>query len=651
MADTVSFIQTGTITLELNSGDFDVKKIDLSTPAPETLWHVPDQGDNQVVRIEDGDRKAVLMMNVGGSDWDDVQNNLGLIRHWLREAKRAEVDKDTIPVRLRVKRSTTGSTATTATNHQIRFGWLEGDSSIFTPVAQKKEQALVVFLHLVLTPYGESNAPITLRNYMLSSPHFVEDTAADGLADGWNDVGTPTTAIVDSSSGAAARYLIGGQTQQVTTDHNSTEGIRSSTVTAAAASDAVAYIWINATGGSVNDLIDIFLADGAGNSLGGAAQKQFDPDTPANYDKTTTDENGYTWYRYTMTGNNGGIANFRLYIQRTEPNSTQITTFYVDGTYMRLTETTSPDAWMSARNLDNRLDIQSTSTATENQLNYIDIWGVPGDAEPLVDMTLASSTVGTQYAVISQVYDGEHKAAEKAGSYEAEDAATKDITDGGFTDPADAARSHGEYQRFTATDNAATGTFYWQMSAAASPAFTSSKLRVIAICRSDDTSATIKMATLHPAGAESAVARSVQTSAVWEALDLGSIDATQAYDADTAYVQGFQIDFVIANVADTKYFDCDVIFFMPVDHGFMYIPAGTPGNQPVIYIYGTKKRVTSTENAGVQAHGGIWACAPGNMTSRRHVLVFETDGTHDLTDDMNIALSITPRTRHLVGTI
>ena len=47
---------------------------------------------------------------------------------------------------------------------------------------------------------------------------------------------------------------------------------------------------------------------------------------------------------------------------------------YVDGVYMEIagaSGTTAPDAWMSAKNIDNRNDIQSTSQATENYLNYI----------------------------------------------------------------------------------------------------------------------------------------------------------------------------------------------------------------------------------------------------------------------------------------
>ncbi len=43
----------------------------------------------------------------------------------------------------------------------------------------------VVTIKLVLAPYGEWTSTISLQNDMLSSPHFVEDSNSDGLADGW----------------------------------------------------------------------------------------------------------------------------------------------------------------------------------------------------------------------------------------------------------------------------------------------------------------------------------------------------------------------------------------------------------------------------------------------------------------------------------
>ena len=154
-ADTVSFVQ-GTKTLVLNTGDYEVKAIELGTPGPDALVHMPDYGENRVVRTEDKDRQAILEMRVVGADWDDVHNNVAQIRRWLREAARAETDGDTDTVYLQLKRSTGGSTATNATNNQIRYGWVDGDSSVWTPFAQKTEQALTIYVMLVLTPYGLS---------------------------------------------------------------------------------------------------------------------------------------------------------------------------------------------------------------------------------------------------------------------------------------------------------------------------------------------------------------------------------------------------------------------------------------------------------------------------------------------------------------
>lgn len=622
----------------------------------DILEHVPDYGEAKPVRGQDRNRVMYLTMHVltDDSSPDTILNKLAELERWVdgadQQALRYHTDGDCDKILLQV--AVDGATNTT--NHSVLWGFVDDSAAWFHDYKKAGDEfARNVVVMLTLEPYGEAASTIALSNDMFSSPHFVEDSNADGLADGWTSLGANTTYAIDTD-----QWLIGGQSQRIEcTNDAEAQGILCDTVTAAAADEVVAYIWI--TGTVAADVVYIQLRDGASTLV---TEVEFDPASPAGYDKIITEPPGGTkiWYRY-VVGDDGtgprGAANVSVWVTRKLGDASAGSSWYrIDGAYIEVdgsNGTTAPDAWMSARNIDNRIDIRATSQATENYLNYIDIWGVLGDAEPLVDMYLDLGTAGTSYTVMSQVYDGEYLATEKPSHIEAEDLATKDITDGAFATPGDAARSAADYIRFTASATYGSGTFYHTLTGANAPAFTSSALRVIAICRSDDTSATIRMTTgniLVPENAAMSEARSVQTASTWEAIDLGSIDATHTYDKDVTYASGFTVNFIIENVTDTKVFECDVVHYMPVDDGFSYMPVGTAGVQPDVVIYGTKKKVTSTLNPGVRPHGTIWTCAAGNTTSRRYVVVFETDGAHDLTDATPVTLTITPRTRHLIGT-
>ena len=637
MADTVSFIQTGSTTMALNSGDFEVKEINISVPAPEFLVHIPDYGENRVVRVEDGDREATIRMRIVGSDWDDVHNNIAIVRRWLKEAARAETDGDTNTVYLQVKRGSTGSTATHATNHQIRYGWMDGDSSVFSPFGENSEQAIVVFLHLLLTPYGERATTIALNNYMFSSPHAVEDSNADGLADGWTETGTPTTTILTT------RSVTGGQCQQVTTDNNSTEGIVCDEVLVVQNEDIVAYAWIR--GGTGMDPITIQLTDGADTDIDNV---EFDMDSPTGYDKSTTGDYGYTWYRYVVSGPNAGAANCKLYIQRTIANSSIITTFHVDACYIDIDATAAPDAFSSAMNLDNRCDPTSTSQATENYINYLDVALIPGDApaKMLLKNTFSTADIA-YYQLWGLEQDGKNVAATVPFVIESDDL-TLHTGIGVYDETQGAGAYHGVNRaRYTAgveTDAVLTYNF----SAADSAILAGRVFKVLVGCWADDADNTIALDIGDFDGSVQSVTAGITTASTWELKTIGLIMPSPLQDSEAGQA-ALTVFLNIGGLSNGDIFEVDAVFLMPVDKGA--VVANMYANHTSLYLDGPRNSVYT--NVGASDYiGRTFELAPGSITNRLRVLNYNrtTADGWILTNQFPITLTITPRTRHLIGT-
>ena len=317
-----------------------------------------------------------------------------------------------------------------------------------------------VVVKLTLAPYGIAENPVTLQNDMFSSPHFVEDSNADGLADGWTlDAGGNSAAVI-----ATTNWLIGGQAQRfnVTADAESQE-IKHDDVTAADDDTVVAYIWI-ATDDSTDDTVYIQLRDGASTLLSEVA---FDPSSPAGYDKTITSPSGgsLTWYRYVLSDDGSparGSATIRFWVRRKSADVNQISSYFLDGAYIEIEGANgivAPDAWMSARNIDNRGDIEATTQATENHLNYWDVWGVPGDVDALVEIKLdwENTSVFINKMIIGQIRDGKLMAADEIIWIEDNDFTTGGTLDSTWTQPSDAARSAGQYRRLTESGAGSTG--------------------------------------------------------------------------------------------------------------------------------------------------------------------------------------------------
>lgn len=323
MAWTIELVQ-GSTSLDLNDETnykCQVDDINIGQPPARQLWHVPDYGERQLVRVEDDDRTASLGIWVKGSAADDPENNILTLRRWCKEAIRYELTKDNDPVYLKIQRD--GST--NATLNQIKYAEVDDSSSHYSQDKIARTDAPNTRLLLILTPAGEAESAITLRNDLASSPHFVEGS---GLADGWTAYEAATVESLDTIS-----YLIGGKSQKIDGSYaDQTEGIYSDNIPCSQFQNVVAYAWI--AFGSQCDDITVIISDNTGSI---ASKKIATGDSGGVSDKSHVDKSGRTWYRVSLSGTTAATATtVFLAIYRAAADGTQTSTFYVDGCYVQL---------------------------------------------------------------------------------------------------------------------------------------------------------------------------------------------------------------------------------------------------------------------------------------------------------------------------
>ena len=631
MADTVSFVQ-GTKSLALNTGDYNTLAIDLSTPAPDILQHMPDYGENKVVRVEDKDRTAILQLRITGDDWDDVYNNLATLRRWLHEAERAEIDGDAVQVDLQLLRDAT-STASNATNHRIKAGWIEGDNS-FTPFAQKSEQVNDVVMTLILAPYAEKKATISLYNMLLSSPHMVEDSNADGLADGWGLWDTPATSL------STTKYLVGDQAQRIVTNDTVQQGVFTDTVTNTASTAAAGYVWAHVVTGTW-DLI-LYDVDAPG-ALDTVVMDATGTNADAGY--SMVGAGGNTWYRYTVSDN--AIPGFNdVVLLVTSAVFVVGYDIYVDAAYLRLGVNTVPAAWASTANIENRND----PVIAESNINYLDVSLIPGDAPAqMLYSNYITDAARDFYHVVALEQDAGDLAVDvpyiiDAASFtKTSGTGTWDETEG-----AGAALNNNNYGQYVedAGENGCQLGYIFPSAAAAIIA--GREFKVYVACSSDVDSTYLSLSVAAYDGTVQSRTAGIFAVNNYELKYIGVfrptplLDSVAAFSTATLYLN-------VDGITNTKVFNLDCIFLMPVDMGLVVTKQLI--DHTAIHIDGPRNSSYTDFNASDYV-GKPFDLLPGRVTNRLRVLNYDA-----ATDDYNsadpfvIEVVLTARTRHLLGTL
>ncbi|MBK7179772.1 MAG: hypothetical protein IPH82_21770 [Chloroflexi bacterium] len=332
--------------------------------APNVIYHESGNGDRIPVQVTDQNKEIYLETAVLGETANEVIAKVTALKLAIRESERANSGGRAVEVAI----TPDGSAYTTY--YKILHGYVDDSHAYYQDGDASGQQiAKDIVIALTCEPFGCGDT-FTLANALVSSPHMIVDTDADGLADGLVLNGTPATVDIWT-----ANYLTGGKSQRIITNAAGGEGISTANVTASTSSTAVAYAWVSHSSG---DAVTVRLTDGSGNII--QTKDLLHLDSTGVSDKSTKGPGGALWHRVVVTGSNTTAANFRLDVVRRSAIATQTTNFLVDNLYMAVGATTAPPAFSSAK------------TLTNNGVNYLDFWGIPGDVPALVRYALSGIT-------------------------------------------------------------------------------------------------------------------------------------------------------------------------------------------------------------------------------------------------------------------
>lgn len=618
---------------------------------PDPLWHRPDGASPKLIRLKNQPRTVFLTQNVYGDDWNDVINTLAPIKRLVdgedQQAARYHTHGDVSKVYLRIQLDG----MTNYTDATVIYGDVDDSGSFYTPAAILNKRALGVVVMLVVEPLGEG-AAVSMRNDCPSSPHFLEDSDANGLADGYTSFGSPTTGLNHGKG------LTGGKSQGITTGASSGVGFNMTNYVTAATSDPyVAYAWLSVNNTN-NDIITITVQGASSTTL---AQKSFDPTNPSGYDKVITGPDGNTWYRYSFSDDGSparAAANLRLRIGRESANATKATTFYVDNLFIMVGTTTIPDAWCSTSAIQNRNDPTSASAATEARINYVDVWGVPGDSDAVTQTVVELGAVTRSTIIASRHTDGAILAANIDHWIESDEFTT---TSASGTWSTGTGTSDNHYQRFTEGGSPGTNSrAYILLTGSSARALLKYPRRIFSISRSSSLLSQFVCA-VATAGAyitektnSSTTGTAVQTVNTWELIDLGLLQGAGVLpdsvptDAD----QEVSLSVHIQSAPSSSTNDIDALFIPVVGDEFAVWVGkeNTKSSGGEILFNGVTRRVVS-EGSGINEDpaGALWYTAPQKM-NRYIFAVVGSSGANTLADTMAISFTIYPRTRHLLGT-
>jgi hypothetical protein len=589
----------------------------VSVPEPAVLVHQPDDGESQPIRAVDRDREMYLTMNVPGDDWDAVIDAVTRLKRMVdgahSQALRYWTIGDVDRVVLRVQKNGSAN----YTDLPIKWGFVDDSTAYYTSIQTEIGWQIVVML--VVAPYGEG-APITLRNDLASSPHFIEDSNSDGLADGWTLFGT-------SAALNTTRYLIGGQSQSLNVSASGSEYITSDVVSASAGLDAVGYIWI-CEPTETADPVSLRLLNGSSTLI---TSVTFNPSSPTGYDKTATGANGDTWYRYTVSGNNGGVTGFRLQVLRDGGAASATGTYYLDAAYLEIDQTVVPEAWCSTTSIENRHDPDSSN---EDQINYIDIWGVPGDSPAMLSQSIQAGG-SHAYLVVNRCRDATGSGDYYFAHIEGE---TTSVTspDGGWalnqSVQSLSTASGGQYRRIEVPSTSENAFLSFSIGDY------SEGFRAFMRARISNTALKIRMADNDYV--------EFNASSTWETIDLGYAPNDIARNAIGG--GNDKLKLTIEPTSAGYYIDIDE---------FLVFPATTDGLLIVEWTGVLLLTIDSTYGvaytSGAQTAptlGSLYSILPAEP-QRLVYMTYAADNSYDLDDTLDVTFTITPRTRHLLGAI
>lgn len=600
--------------------------------APNVLYHASDSEPRVPVRAVDANAQLFLTISSRDDDWDVVFNNNNKISRLINGADSQAIRSAISGTAQAVKVKITPDGATNSTYYTVLSGFMDMSGAYFTSDALLNTQGREIVIVLECT-LGEGD-PFTLRNDLASSPHMIEDSNSDGLADGLTLLATPTVSL------STTFHLIGGQSQSVIST-GTNEGVIASYSTSGSIGDKCAvkgYVNIN-TGGAT---VTVEIRNGGGTIIStvaipdGAHAEHIGPDND-------------TWYEFRLSATATTTSGFQIYVYA----AADAVTFFVDGLYLQFGTLIVPDGWCSSSALKNRYDPENTSAATRQQINYLDVWGLPGDlpAKTFIKNQYGSVT-DSESLIVAKRIEGKIPNATMPFFFD-----SSEFTIGGtsWSTTVDASRIGGSYIETTST--LPTNETIKLIPPASDPYFGQSALRVFAVFKTDNINANInvriKSGILNVLTIESVVPEAIDT---WSIVDVGLMNLVGIIpNEDTASTANITIEIEGDGSAGDIFFDG--IYFLPVDE-FLLLPLTSASTAQYVLVNGNIPEVFVVPAVGVTQKqnvlGTMWDAMP--RIENRYVFISRGDASggnieeHLITNTFAIELEVTPRTSHLLGT-
>jgi len=373
--------------------------IALSGQSPTVTTHDSDDGPPEVINLEEENRTWAFTMRVTGATPAEVGQNLSTLKRHIQgkqstayQAYRNGSQPDVV-----FRMQLTPSSPTT--DFIIQYGRFQDNNSYYSTAALKDESTIGVLVNLICSPAGRGVTEV-LVNALSSSPHMIEDSNADGTADGVTNTGGgfgwSTLTLVSGG-------IVGGQYQLNTAFSGAvTRSALFNTVTVSQSSNIVSYFICRIQSG---DPVRLYLLDGAGTTIqtktltindgGGIASRSY------------TDSDGNVWFKVELVGSNTGAANCALRWERNAADNTGAgCLFWLDAVYLQINTTVVPNAFSSASAIENRYD---PIAGNESRINYLDVALVGGDMPAPYDLgyngfntqTVARRVDGDQLAALA----------------------------------------------------------------------------------------------------------------------------------------------------------------------------------------------------------------------------------------------------------
>lgn len=594
----------------------------VANQAPAVQYHEPSEGASVPVLVKDQNKEIFLETAVLGASNNAIIASINALKRAIRAAT---ADNGNV-----VELAITPDGSAYTTYYKILHGYVDDSRAYYEDTSDTVVKDIVV--PLTCGPYGYGDS-FTLSNYLPSSPHMIEDSDADGLADGLTKLSTPTCTISTSV------WYVGGKSQKVVTTSTNQGIIMSQSASGSIGDTAIAKgKVVIGTGGAT---VKAELRNGGGTVLQSVT-------LPTNSVRNETGPDGNLWYEFQISGTATGTGGFQLYVY----SASSGVTFYADSLYCEPGTLTQHAGFSSKRSLKNRYD---PATAAAN-INYLDVWGIPGDAPADVIIRYDKNNSAKDGLILAGLADG--KTLSTAFPFWLDDTAFSGFAAIFWSQTADAARVGGSYMSCPGGGAIQQSTVRYTFSAAQARALLNTPFRIFAIHYGEYTTAGL-YATINSGDASiqgETVTRTVATA--WGLSDLGTFNL-QGVGAEVATTSmQFRLTAVGTGISRV-----DSVLFLPVRQGIAFTPyLYTQDDSEIIFNSDTNKvEMQVLDSTGTVDYGyssihtfGVVPKLQPKVANRLYFVSYADKSAgdpeeHNIDDAPDITLTVTPRTSHLLG--